>query len=96
VELVLSSEEVACLGSTVDGDGARIVAVELASERKRRGLILPSVAVVLKLFRDIELFSEVDIGSLHRIGLWLATKLRALVVDRLDYEQTTEWRIMLS
>ena len=69
VELILSLEEVVCLGSAVDGDRARIVAVELASERKRRGLILPSVAVVLKLFRNIELFSEVDIGSLHRIGL---------------------------
>jgi len=86
VELILSSEEVVYLGSAVDGDRARIVAVELASERERRGSILPSVAVVLELFRDTEPFSEVDIGSSHRTGLWLATELRALVVDRLDYK----------
>jgi len=69
VELILSLEEVVYLGSAVDGDRVYMVAVELASERERRGLILPSVAVVLKLFRDTELFSEVDIGSSHRIGL---------------------------
>lgn len=92
-------------GSAFDGDGARMVAAELASEHERRASILFSVAVTIAVFPawgigelvgDIVSFLEADIGSSPHTGLWLAEELRALVVDRLDCEQTAEWRIMLS
>ena len=78
-----------------------MVAAELASERERRASILLSVAAfpawdMGELVRDIVSFLEADIGSSPHTGLWLADELRALVVDRLDCEQTAEWRIMLS
>jgi hypothetical protein len=82
-----------------------MVAAALASERERRASILLSFAVAIAVFpawamnelvRDIVSFLEADIVSLPHTGLWLAGKLRALVVDRLDCEQTAEWRIMLS